>query len=340
MNNTLSMISPSAELSLELDGSAFSPGGRYLTDGQEGLEAEEEKEYAEAPVSPEAALKEDSAVWYLRSVTRQSGLLTREEEAALAKKIEQGDLSARRKLAQANLRLVISIAKKYAGRGATFMDLVQEGNLGLMKAIDKFNYRLGYKFSTYATWWIKQSVFQAFAEHDRAIRLPGHVIDSVIKLRKVRQDLKDKLDRPATDAELAQQMGLPVKKVQQLSRVAQRMISLEAEITLRDGNTQTLGDTIEDDRFPEPDQVLYKNKSLQMLKLALVSHLDERERDVIFKRYGLRHSQALQADDATGRMTLEEIGKIYGVTRECIRQTEIRAIRKLRASSFLQQLID
>lgn len=340
MTTALSLISPALETSLELDAPELSRAGHYLTDAHDMREMEEEKDAAESGLSPEAALKEDSAVWYMRSVTRQSGLLTREEEVELARKIEQGDVSARRKLAQANLRLVISIAKKYAGRGATFMDLVQEGNLGLMKAIDKFNYRLGYKFSTYATWWIKQSVFQAFAEHDRPIRLPGHVIDSVIKLRKVRQDLKDKLDRPATDAEIAETLGLPVKKVQQLSRVAQRMISLESEITMKDGNTQTLGDTLEDDRFPEPDQALYKNKSLQMLKLALASHLDERERDVLLKRYGLRHFQAISGDDATGKMTLEEIGKIYGVTRECIRQTEIRAIRKLRASSFIQQLID
>lgn len=286
------------------------------------------------------SVSEDCAVWYLRSVTRQSGLLTRDEEETLARRIEQGDLSAKRKLAQANLRLVISIAKRYAGRGVTFMDLVQEGNLGLMKAIDKFNYRLGYKFSTYATWWIKQSVFQAFAEHDRPIRLPGHVVDSVIKLRKAREALKDSLDRAATDAELAQMLGISVKKVQQLSRVSQRMMSLEAEITLKDGNTQTLGETIEDDRFADPGQTVYQQKSLQMLKMALMAHLDERERDVLFKRYGFRAAHAVGAAGEKDKMTLEEIGKIYGVTRECVRQTEIRAIRKLRDSAFIQQLID
>jgi RNA polymerase primary sigma factor len=283
---------------------------------------------------------EDAAVWYLRSVSKQSGLLTRDEEVALAKRIEQGDLTAKRKLAQANLRLVISVAKRYAGRGASFMDLVQEGNVGLMKAIDKFNYRLGYKFSTYATWWIKQSVFLAFAEHDRPIRLPGHVIDSVMKLRKARTILKEQFNRAATDAELAAHLNVSLRKVQQLSRAAQRMMSLEAEVTLKDGNTQTLGETIEDDRFADPDYTVHRKTALAMLQLALLSHLDDRERDVLFKRYGIQPPHGLTAVGDDEKMTLEEIGKIYGVTRECIRQTEIRAIRKLRASAFIQQLID
>lgn len=284
--------------------------------------------------------QEDTASWYLRAITAQSGLLNKEEELALVKKVAQGDLNAKRKLARANLRLVISIAKRYTGRGAAFMDLVQEGNLGLMKAIDKFNYRLGYRFSTYATWWIKQSVFQAFAEHDHAIRLPGHVVDSLIKLRKARQILRDQLDRVATDAELACHMGVSTRKIEQLTRASQRMISLEAELTLKDGNTQTFGETIEDDRLPEPEQNLYRDKSLQVLRMALFNHLDERERDILLKRYGIQPEPNATQIDEPGRMTLEEIGKHYGVTRECIRQAEMRAIRKLRSSSFLQQLID
>lgn len=283
---------------------------------------------------------EDAASWYLRTVTRQSALLSREAEMELGKRIAQGDAKAKRELAQANLRLVISIAKRYAGRGATFMDLVQEGNLGLMKAVDKFNYRLGYKFSTYATWWIKQSVFQAFSEHDRPIRLPGHVVDGVIKLRKARQILKERNNRHASDTELATHLGVSVRKVQQLSRAAQRMLSLEAELVQKDGNTQTLGETIEDDRLPDPEQRLFRNKALQMLQAALLSHLDARERDILLKRYGLHQGTKAENPDDEGKMTLEEIGRHYGVTRECIRQTEIRALRKLRASSFLQQLID
>ncbi|WP_373532121.1 RNA polymerase sigma factor RpoD/SigA [Vampirovibrio sp.] len=283
---------------------------------------------------------EDTASWYLRAISAQSGLLSKEEELTLAQKIAQGDLSAKRKLARANLRLVISIAKRYTGRGASFMDLVQEGNLGLMKAIDKFNYRLGYRFSTYATWWIKQSVLQAFADHDRPIRLPGHVVDSVIKLRKARQVLKETLDRSATDTELASFLGVSIRKIEQLTRSSQKMMSLEAEMTLKDGNTQTLGETIEDDRLPEPDQNLHRDKSLQLLRMALLSHLDERERDILLKRYGIQPECNATQIEEPGRMTLEEIGKHYGVTRECIRQAEIRAIRKLRSSSFIQQLID
>ncbi len=283
---------------------------------------------------------EDAAVCYMRAVSRQSALLTKEEEVELAKRIEKGDAAARRKLAQANLRLVISFAKRYAGRGAAFMDLVQEGNVGLMKAIDKFNYRLGYKFSTYAAWWIKQSVFQAFAEHDRPIRLPGHVMDSVSKLRKARTVLKDRYDRPATDAELAEYMKVSLKKVQQLSRAAQRIVSLETEITLRDGNSQTLAETIEDERLVDPEQKMYKRKAMSCLRMALLRHLDDRERDILFKRFGIVTGQAEQENDKKSKMTLEEIGKMYGVTRECIRQTEIRAIQKLRQSDFLQQLTD
>lgn len=288
-----------------------------------------------------AAPLEDTAIQYMQAVSRQSSLLTREQELELARRIRQGDEAARRKLAQANLRLVISIAKRYAGRGAAFMDLVQEGNVGLMKAVDKFDPRLGYKFSTYATWWIKQSVFQAFAEHDRPIRLPGHVIDSVIKLRRARHELKESLGRMATDAELADRLGMSVKKVQHLTRVAQRIVSLELEVTLKDGNTQTLGDTLEDERWVEPESALHRKKSMQALKTALYAHLDSRERDVLFKRYGIGSaSQGVLAESGKTRLTLEEIGKQYGVTRECIRQTEIRAIRKLRASRHLQQLMD
>jgi RNA polymerase primary sigma factor len=335
MPNALSLMSPDCDktaIELSMDFSDLE-----CDDTSEFNEHFNGHEFTNAP-SPEAI--EDAAVWYMRSVSKKSNLLTREEEIELAKRIEQGDLVAKRKLAQANLRLVISVAKRYAGRGATFMDLVQEGNLGLMKAIDKFNYRLGYKFSTYATWWIKQSVFLAFAEHDRPIRLPGHVIDHVIKLRKARQTLKEQLNRPATDAELAAHMKVSVRKVQQLTRASQRMMSLEAEVTMKDGNTQTLGDTIEDDRFADPDQTYHLNTSLTQLRLALLNHLDDRERDVLFKRYGIRQIPVASVSGDQKKMTLEEIGKIYGVTRECIRQTEIRAIRKLRASSFLQQLID
>lgn len=283
---------------------------------------------------------EETAIQYLRTVSKRSELLTRDEETALFQQLAQGDLQAKRKLAQANLRLVISIAKRYAGRGASFMDLVQEGNLGLMKAIDKFNYRLGYKFSTYASWWIKQSVFQAFTEHDRPIRLPGHVMDSVFKLRRARHTLHEQLGRTATDNELATHLKITVKKLQRIAQAAQGIVSLEIETLHKDGNTQTLGDTIEDERFQDPELALHKARSLQALRLALACHLDEKERDILLKRFGFSNSQTEPEQTGKSKMTLEEIGKLYGVTRECIRQTEIRAIQKLRQSTFLQQLID
>jgi len=332
MTNALRMFSP--ELEMNEHEAAFA----------EGLDMDGPPEFEMISASCLAEQSKenlsDLSTWYLRSVSRQSELIGRDDEVALAQRIEQGDPTAKAELAQANLRLVIKIAKRYAGRGAAFMDLVQEGNLGLMKAVDKFNYRLGYRFSTYATWWIKQSVFQAFAEHDRPIRLPGHVLDSVIKLRKARTVLKETLDRPATDAELAQHMGVSIKKVQQLSRSAQRMMSLEAEVTMKDGNTQSLGETIEDDRLPEPGAALCHHTSLKLLQQALLHHLDDRERDVLFRRFGLRTASNQNEIVTKGKMTLEEIGKLYGVTRECVRQTELRAMRKLRSSEFLQQLID
>lgn len=283
---------------------------------------------------------EEAAAQYLRTVSKQSNLLSREAETELFKRLSKGDHQAKQKLAQANLRLVISIAKRYAGRGANFMDLVQEGNVGLMKAIDKFNYRLGYKFSTYASWWIKQAVFQAFSEHDRPIRLPGHVMDSVFKLRRARHTLQEQFGRQATDSELASHLKISVRKLQRITRAAQSMISLEAETLHKDGNTQTLADTIEDERFQDPELILHKNSSLQALQLALACHLDEKERDVLLKRFGFETAQVESKHSEKSKMTLEEIGKLYGVTRECIRQTEIRAIQKLRQSSFLQQLID
>lgn len=275
---------------------------------------------------------EDATVGYLKRVSRRTSLINGNEEIELAKRMEQGDVYAKRKLVQANLRLVISIAKRYAGRGASFLDLVQEGNLGLMKAVERFDYRKGFKFSTYATWWIKQAVLQAFYEHDRPIRLPSHVIDAISKLRKARRVLQDRLDRQPTDTELSTYMTLPVKKIQQLTRISQKTLSLESETVLKDGNTQTLGETIEDEGL-NPEQELQQERSLQLLTLALNNALKPREREVLEMRYGLK-------DKNSKKMTLEEIGQLYGVTRECIRQTELRALSKLRNSSILQQIVE
>ena len=321
MTTTLCMFSNDVE-----------PTGEKINDGD--WRETESWQWEQSTKSLHQPLEELSAR-YMRLISR-SQLLSQEEEAALAKRIERGEVAAKAQLALANLRLVIKVARRYAGRGAAFMDLVQEGNFGLMKAVEKFNYRLGYRFSTYAMCWIKQSVFQAFTEADRPIRLPGHVMDSVIKLRKVRHALQEKLNRPPSELELSQNMGVSLKKIQQLGRISQGVVSLESEITLQNGNSQTLGDLIEDECLPEPDESLCKDVSLKMLRLALFHNLDERERDILFRRFGFLGAASGEVSPKPAKMTLEEIGALYGVTRECIRQTELRAIRKLRASDFLQ----
>jgi RNA polymerase primary sigma factor len=275
---------------------------------------------------------QDGALQYMRRVSRCSQLISRDEERELARRAKEGDAMARRKLIQANLRLVISLARRYAGRGADYSDLLQEGNLGLMKAVDKFDYRLGYKFSTYATWWIKQSISQAFSEHDRIIRLPAHVMDSLIKWRRARNTLRDELGCEPTEAQLAEALGMSVKKVQLISRLAQKPLSLEDECTLRDGNTQSLVETVEDENAL-PEEAISKDCVRRGLYQAIDESLKPREKEIIALRYGLNGNEEQ-------RLTLEDIGRRYGVTRECIRQTEKRALSKLRNAPALLQMVD
>lgn len=274
---------------------------------------------------------EETAVAYLRQISAKADCVSSDEELALARRASEGDLVARQKLIQANLRLVISIAKRYAGRGANFMDLVQEGNVGLIKAVDRFDWRLGYRFSTYATWWIRQGVLQAFAEHDRPIRLPGHIIDSISRLRKITAELEDQLGRQPTHTEIAARMEITVRKVKNLIRAAQKPLSLESETQQKDGNTQPLSELLEDERNEVTEDVLWLRDAMTSLKTAFQTELQQRERDVLSKRFGLV-SAAVGVEESSKRMTLEAIGAQYGVTRECIRQTEKRALEKLRQS--------
>lgn len=282
-----------------------------------------------------ADFSNDNTDWtdrYLRHLNRKAKLLTQAEEIELAQRAETGDKEARERLITANLRLVVSIAKKYAGRpGLSFLDLIQEGNIGLIRAVEKYNWRYGYRFSTYATWWIRQAVLQAFSEHDRPIRLPGHIIDAITKLRKLADQLKETEGRIATEVELAQKTGMSLKKVSHLMRMSQKPLSLECELPGGDDMSHSLGDVI-----PNTDlgieELLEKRDNRSMLYMALNTRLEDKERDILKKRYGM-----IAGRGPGQKWTLEALGEEYGVTRECIRQTEKRAIRKLQSAFLLQE---
>jgi len=276
---------------------------------------------------PEGVGIDDPVRMYLKEIGRVP-LLTAEEEVALAKRMEQGDEEAKKQLAEANLRLVVSIAKRYVGRGMLFLDLIQEGNLGLIKAVEKFDYGKGFKFSTYATWWIRQAITRAIADQARTIRIPVHMVETINKLIRVSRQLLQELGRDPTPEEIAAAMEIPVERVREIQKVAQEPVSLETPIGEEEDSH--LGDFIEDEEAPAPAEAA----SYILLKEQLESVLDTltpREEKVLRLRFGL--------DDGRSR-TLEEVGQEFGVTRERIRQIEAKALRKLRHPSRSRKLED
>ena len=294
----------------------------------EGLDDEEEVELDKIDLSvPEGVSIEDPVRMYLKEIGKVS-LLSADEEIELAKRMENGDEAAKKRLAEAKLRLVVSIAKRYVGRGMLFLDLIQEGNLGLIKAVEKFDYRKGYKFSTYATWWIRQAITRAIADQARTIRIPVHMVETINKLIRVSRQLLQELGREPTPEEIAEEMDMPVDRVREILKISQEPVSLETPIGEEEDSH--LGDFIQDDNVPVPADAA----AFTLLKEQLVevlSTLTDREQKVLRLRFGL--------DDGRAR-TLEEVGKEFNVTRERIRQIEAKALRKLRHPSRSRKLKD
>ena len=284
-----------------------------------------EKDYAEI----EAAYDNpnDPVRMYLKEIGRYA-LLTPEEETELAIRIEQGDEEAKKRLEEANLRLVVSIAKKYNGRGLSFLDLIQEGNLGLMKAVEKFDYRKGYKFSTYSTWWIRQAITRAIADQARTIRMPVHMVEMSNRLKRVSHELLQKLDREPTVEEIAEEMGIPVDKAVEIKRYSQELISLETPVGEEEDSH--IGDFIEDDKIMAPVEAASQSLLKEHINEVL-SVLPERDQRVLRMRFGL--------DDGIPK-TLEDVGKELHVTRERIRQIEAKSLRKIRRTCSNKNLDD
>ncbi|MGL4344764.1 MAG: RNA polymerase sigma factor RpoD [Cellulosilyticaceae bacterium] len=292
------------------------------------IDEEEEEEENEIDFTlPEGISIDDPVRMYLKEIGKVP-LLSADDEIKLAQRMENGDQEAKKKLAEANLRLVVSIAKRYVGRGMLFLDLIQEGNLGLIKAVEKFDYRKGYKFSTYATWWIRQAITRAIADQARTIRIPVHMVETINKLMRVSRQLLQELGRDPQPEEIAKVMDMPVSKVREIMKISQEPVSLETPIGEEEDSH--LGDFIPDDDVPVPAEAA----AFTLLKEQLIEVLDtltEREQKVLRLRFGL--------DDGRAR-TLEEVGKEFNVTRERIRQIEAKALRKLRHPSRSKKLKD
>ena len=276
---------------------------------------------------PDGVSIEDPVRMYLKEIGKVP-LLSAEEEIELAKRMELGDQEAKKRLAEANLRLVVSIAKRYVGRGMLFLDLIQEGNLGLIKAVEKFDYRKGYKFSTYATWWIRQAITRAIADQARTIRIPVHMVETINKLIRVSRQLLQELGREPTPEEIAAEMNMPVERVREILKISQEPVSLETPIGEEEDSH--LGDFIQDDNVPVPADAAAFTLLKEQLEEVLGT-LTEREQKVLTLRFGLEDGRA---------RTLEEVGREFNVTRERIRQIEAKALRKLRHPSRSRMLKD
>jgi len=309
------------ELLEESDGDEEDPNTTQIQ-----KESEEEFDLNDLSVPPGVKIN-DPVRMYLKEIGRVD-LLSAAEEVALAKRIEAGDEEAKKRLAEANLRLVVSIAKRYVGRGMLFLDLIQEGNMGLIKAVEKFDHDKGFKFSTYATWWIRQAITRAIADQARTIRIPVHMVETINKLIRVQRQLLQDLGREPSPEEIAEEMDLTPEKVREILKIAQEPVSLETPIGEEDDSH--LGDFIEDQDATSPSE----HAAYELLKEQLEDVLDtltDREENVLRLRFGL--------DDGRTR-TLEEVGKVFGVTRERIRQIEAKALRKLRHPSRSKRLKD
>lgn len=296
-------------------------------DEDDGIVVTESGEIDIEATLPKGIAVDDPVRMYLKEIGKVP-LLSAEEEKALAMRMEAGDEEAKKQLCEANLRLVVSIAKRYVGRGMLFLDLIQEGNLGLIKAVDKFDYNKGFKFSTYATWWIRQAITRSIADQARTIRIPVHMVETINKLIRVSRQLLQTYGREPTPEEIAKEMGISVDKVREIQKIAQEPVSLETPIGEEEDSH--LGDFIPDDDVPAPAEAA----AFSMLKEQLVEVLDtltEREQKVLKLRFGL--------EDGRSR-TLEEVGKEFDVTRERIRQIEAKALRKLRHPSRSKKLKD
>ena len=295
---------------------------------EENLDEEEEIDMGNIDLSvPEGVSLEDPVRMYLKEIGKVP-LLSTEEEIELAKRIELGDEAAKKRLAEANLRLVVSIAKRYVGRGMQFLDLIQEGNLGLIKAVDKFDYTKGYKFSTYATWWIRQAITRAIADQARTIRIPVHMVETINRLIRTSRQLLQELGREPLPEEIAEKMEMPVERVREIMKISQDPVSLETPIGEEEDSH--LGDFIQDEHVAVPaDAAAFTLLHEQLIEV--LSTLTDREQKVLRLRFGL--------DDGRPR-TLEEVGKQFNVTRERIRQIEAKALRKLRHPSRSRKLKD